>query len=142
MKFVISTSFSTVAHLTKLAPVADQCGWDAMSFSDHVVHPKQISTPYPYTENGERRWKEFTDWPDPLVMIGALSTITTRLHFMNNIFVLPMRNPFLVAKAAGTDAANSNLGRRHQRSGAKTRSTLGRWLDFRSANLGRNCQLH
>lgn len=108
MKFVISTSFSTVAHLTKLAPVADQCGWDAMSFSDHVVHPKQISTPYPYTENGERRWNEFTDWPDPMVMVGALSTITTRLHFMNNIFVLPMRNPFLVAKAAGTAAIVSN----------------------------------
>jgi len=45
MKFVLSTSFSTVAHLTRLAPVADQCGWDAMSFSDHVVHPRDISTP-------------------------------------------------------------------------------------------------
>jgi len=41
-------------------------------------------------------------------MIGALSTITTRLHFMNNIFVLPMRNPFLVAKAVGTAAIVSD----------------------------------
>jgi probable F420-dependent oxidoreductase len=104
MKFVLSTSFSTVAHLTALAPVADSHGWHAMSFSDHVVNPETIRTPYPYTEDGSRRWEPFTDWPDPWVMIGALSTITTRLRFTNNVFVLPMRNPYLVAKAISTAA--------------------------------------
>ena len=108
MKFVLSTSFSTVAHLTELAPVADTHGWHAMSFSDHVVNPAEINTPYPYTADGSRRWAPFTDWPDPWVMIGALATITTRLRFTNNIFVLPMRNPFLVAKAISTAAIVSN----------------------------------
>lgn len=108
MKFVLSTSFSTVAHLTELAPVADTHGWHAMSFSDHVVNPAEINTPYPYTEDGSRRWQPFTDWPDPWVMIGALATITTRLRFTNNIFVLPMRNPYLVAKAISTAAIVSN----------------------------------
>lgn len=108
MKFVLSTSFSTVAHLTRLAPVADECGWEAMSFSDHVVHPDAISTPYPYTKDGSRRWQAFTDWPDPFVMTGALATITKRLKFTNNIFVLPMRNPFLVAKAISTAAIVSD----------------------------------
>ncbi|WP_372797087.1 LLM class F420-dependent oxidoreductase [Litorivivens sp.] len=108
MKFVLSTSFSTVAHLTQLAPVADECGWEAMSFSDHVVHPEAIDTPYPYTKDGSRRWEAFTDWPDPFVMAGALATITKRLKFTNNIFVLPMRNPFLVAKAISTAAIVSN----------------------------------
>lgn len=104
MKFVLSTSFSTVAHLTELAPVADTHGWHSMSFSDHVVNPAQINTPYPYTDDGSRRWQPFTDWPDPWVMIGALSTITKRLRFTNNIFVLPMRNPYLTAKAISTAA--------------------------------------
>lgn len=108
MKFVLSTSFSTVAHLTRLAPVADECGWEAMSFSDHVVHPESIDTPYPYTDDGNRRWEAFTDWPDPFVMAGALATITKRLKFTNNIFVLPMRNPFLVAKAISTAAIISD----------------------------------
>ncbi len=108
MKFVLSTSFSSVSHLTALAPVADQTGWEAMSFSDHVVHPQEIATPYPYTDDGSRRWPAFTDWPDPWVVIGALAAITTRLRFTNNIFVLPMRNPFLVAKAISTAAVISN----------------------------------
>jgi probable F420-dependent oxidoreductase len=108
VKFVISTSFSSVSHLTALAPVADSHGWHAMSFSDHVVNPQEITTPYPYTENGERRWQSFTDWPDPWVMIGALAAITKRLRFTNNIFVLPMRNPYLTAKAISTAAIISN----------------------------------
>lgn len=108
MKFVLSTSFSSVAHLTALAPVADETGWEAMSFSDHVVHPEVITTPYPYTEDGSRRWQAFTDWPDPWVTIGALAALTTRLKFTNNIFVLPMRNPLLVAKAISTAAVISD----------------------------------
>lgn len=108
MKFVLSTAFSTVAHLTEIAPVADDYGWHAMTFSDHVVHPESISTPYPYTEDGSRRWGEFVDWPDPWVTIGALSTITRNLRFTNNVFVLPMRNPYLVAKAVSTAAVISN----------------------------------
>ncbi len=108
MKFVLSTSFSTVSHLTSIAPVADDHGWHAMSFSDHVVNPQTIRTPYPYTEDGSRRWPSFTDWPDPWVMIGALSTITRNLRFTNNVFVLPMRNPYLVAKAISTAAIVSD----------------------------------
>jgi probable F420-dependent oxidoreductase len=84
--------------------MADTHGWHSMSFSDHVVNPAQINTPYPYTDDGSRRWQPFTDWPDPWVMIGALSTITKRLRFTNNIFVLPMRNPYLTAKAISTAA--------------------------------------
>lgn len=108
MQFVLSTSFSSVADLKELAKTADSCGWEAMSFSDHVVNPQTIKTPYPYTENGERRWQAFTDWPDPWVMIGALASITKNLKFTNNIFVLPMRNPFLVAKAISTAAIISD----------------------------------
>ena len=108
MKFVLSTSFSTVSHLTELAPAADTHGWHAMSFSDHVVNPETIRTPYPYTEDGSRRWQAFTDWPDPWVMIGALAAITHNLRFTNNVFVLPMRNPYLVAKAISTAAIISD----------------------------------
>lgn len=108
MKFVLSAAFSPVGDLPALARAADQHQWQAMSFSDHVVNPETITTPYPYTENGSRRWQAFTDWPDPWVSIGALASITERLRFTNNVFVLPMRNPFLVAKAVSTAAILSH----------------------------------
>lgn len=107
MKFVLSTSFSSLSHLTALAPVADASGWEAMSCSDHVVHPETITTPYPYTKDGSRRWQPFTEWPDPWVTIAALAALTQRLRFTTNVFVLPLRNPFLVAKAISTAAVLS-----------------------------------
>ncbi|CAA0120084.1 putative protein [BD1-7 clade bacterium] len=109
MKFVLSASFTPVREIPQLAIEADLCGWSGISFSDHVVHPQKLAlTQYPYTDDGERRWDAFTEWPDPMVMIGALSTITKNIEFMNNVFVLPMRNPLLVAKSVSTAAVLSN----------------------------------
>lgn len=108
MKFVLSSSFCPLKELRELAIAADESGWEAMSFSDHVVNPETLSHDYPYTEDGERRWQPFTDWPDPWVMIAALAAVTENLKFTNNIFVLPMRNPFLVAKAISTAAIVSD----------------------------------
>lgn len=108
MKFVIPMAFSRIEEILPLAKAADECGWDAISFSDHIVHPETISTAYPYTENGERRWEAFSDWPDPWVAIGACAAATQRIRFTNNVFVLPIRNPFQVAKAVSTAAAFSD----------------------------------
>lgn len=107
MKFVIPMAFSKVEELIPLARAAENSGWDAITFSDHIVHPEHISNPYPYTENGQRRWEAFTDWPDPWVAIGACAAVTERIRFTNNVFVLPIRNPFLVAKSVATAAAMS-----------------------------------
>jgi len=108
MKFVLSGSFAPVAHLPELAVAADETGWDMITLSDHTVNPETLKVPYPYTEDGARRWPEFTDWPDQIVMMGAFATITKRLRFTTNAYVLPMRNPFLAAKAISTAAVISN----------------------------------
>lgn len=108
MKFVISGAFQPPGHLIPLAIAAEEAGFEAISFSDHAVYPEKLDTPYPYTEDGSRRYDETTQFPDPWVVIGALSAVTKRLRFTNNVFVLPMRNPFLAAKAIATAAAMSN----------------------------------
>lgn len=108
MKFVIPMAFSKIDEIIPLALAADKFGWDSITFSDHIVHPETITTAYPYTETGERRWEAFSDWPDPWVAIGACAAVTKRIRFTNNVFVLPIRNPFMVAKAVSTAAAMSN----------------------------------
>src|SRR5699024_10204272 len=70
--------------------------------SDHVVNLETIDTPYPYTDDGERRWKPMTPWLDPWITAGSLGAITERLRFSTNVYVLPLRDPFSVAKALGT----------------------------------------
>lgn len=107
MRFVTSVAFSPTTHLLELARACDRAGFDSIIISDHVVHPQTIHTPYPYTPDGKPRWEPFTDWPDCWVSIGAMAAVTSRLRFVTGVYVLPMRNPFVVAKAVSTAATIS-----------------------------------
>jgi probable F420-dependent oxidoreductase len=104
VKFLSSVAFNDPAHFCALARTADTCGWDGIIVSDHVVHPEKIGSPYPYTADGAPRWQAPAPWPDPWVSIGAMAAVTERLRFYTGIYVLPLRNPFVVAKAVGTAA--------------------------------------
>ena len=104
MQFIVSTAWCPPGELLELAQTAEDCGWDGMALSDHVVHPERIATPYPYTPDGSPRWIPSTPWLDPFVSIAAMAAVTTRLRFLTAVYVLPMRNPFNVAKAVATAA--------------------------------------
>jgi probable F420-dependent oxidoreductase len=107
LEFVVATAFSDPTHYCELARAAEAAGFAALAVSDHVVHPEKIASRYPYTEDGSPRFRPDTPWPDPWVAIGAMAAVTQRLRFLTNIYVLPLRNPFLVAKAVGTAAVLS-----------------------------------
>lgn len=102
MRFSIATAWIDPAELPAIAREADRLGYHALSISDHVVNLETLKTPYPYTADGERRWNAFDPWVDPMVAIGALGAITERLRFFTNVYVLPMRDPFTVAKTVAT----------------------------------------
>lgn len=104
MKFYISSAFLNTREIIELAKAADELGYDGIGIPDHVVNLETLDTPYPYTKDGERRWQPFTDWPDPWVLVGALAQVTTRLRFVNTVYIPAMRNPYSAAKAIGTAA--------------------------------------
>jgi len=105
VRFSIATAYIPPDELVPIARAADERGYAAMAVADHVVNLAELRTPYPYTDDGSRRWKPFTPWVDPWVTIGALGAVTERLRFFTNIYVLPMRDPFTVAKAIATASA-------------------------------------
>ena len=102
MKFCTSLAFTPTEHYLETARTADESGWDTVMVSDHLVHPERIEARYPYNETGERPWVPTADWPDTWVAIGAMAAITRRVRFLQSVYVLPMRDPFHVAKAVGT----------------------------------------
>jgi probable F420-dependent oxidoreductase len=107
VKFCFALSFSDLSQYVPLAVAGDEHGFEAVACSDHLVNPEVLTSPYPYTDDGSRRWEPFTDWPDCWVAIGAMATATTRLRFFTNVYGLPLRDPFSVAKAVGTAAVLS-----------------------------------
>jgi len=107
MRFITSLAFSDPTHFCDVARAGDECGWDGIVVSDHVVHPDKIESAYPYTRDGSPRWEAPAPWPDPWVAIGAMAAVTERIRFYTGVYILPLRNPFVVAKAVGTAAVMS-----------------------------------
>jgi probable F420-dependent oxidoreductase len=107
VKFVVAMAYCDPLHYCELARCTEDCGYEAMSVSDHVVVPETIRSPYPYTADGKPRFALTTPWPDPFVAIAAMAAVTTRLRFLTNVYVLPLRSPFVVAKAVSTAAVLS-----------------------------------
>ena len=104
MKFANALIGASPLDLTAIAVAAEEAGFDAVAISDHVVYPENLQSAYPYTADGAPMFSPEADWPDPWVLVGALGAVTTRLEFITNVYVLPLRNPFVVAKAVGTAA--------------------------------------
>jgi probable F420-dependent oxidoreductase len=107
MKFYVSSAFLEASEIIEIARAADELGYEGMAIPDHVVNLETLATPYPYTEDGERRWQPFTNWLDPWVLVGSLAQVTTRLKFVTTVYIPAMRDPYSAAKAIGTAACLS-----------------------------------
>lgn len=104
LKFYLSCGFQPPSETMEIARLAEQLGFHGISVGEHLFYPVEPSTPYPYTETGKPLFPLDAPWPDPWVLIGALSALTTRLHFMTSVYILPLRHPLVVARALGTAA--------------------------------------
>jgi probable F420-dependent oxidoreductase len=104
LKHYVSIAFLDTREAIEVAKAADDLGYEGIGIPDHIVNLETLATPYPYTKDGKRRWEPFTDWPDPWVMIGAISLVTTRLKFVTTVYIPGMREPYSAAKSIGTAA--------------------------------------
>jgi probable F420-dependent oxidoreductase len=110
VRFFLYGTYIPADQLVAVARAAEACGFHGITIPDHVVYPHDTATAYPYApdpKTGRTPWDEACDWPDPMVSAGAMLAATERLTVLTGIFVLPMRDPLLVAKAASTVAALS-----------------------------------
>lgn len=107
MRFAIVGAFLPTDELVPIARAADELGYAGFAIADHVVDLETLATPYPYEADGSRRWDHATEWPDPWVLVGALSAVTTQISFFTSIYVAALRSPYQVAKSVGTAAVLS-----------------------------------
>ena len=80
----------TAAGLTTVAQAAEECGYDAISFSEH---------PAPSGKWLSAGGHESLDQTSALAFCAA---VTSRVRLMTYLLVLPYHNPFLAAKALST----------------------------------------
>jgi probable F420-dependent oxidoreductase len=80
----------TAAGMTRVAQAAEECGYDAISFSEH---------PAPSHKWLNAGGHESLDQTSALAFCAA---VTSRVRLMTYLLVLPYHNPFLAAKALST----------------------------------------
>lgn len=107
MQFGISIAYTDPADYTALAIAAEENGFDAVTLPDHLIYPRELKTPYPYTPDGVPRFTPDDPFPDPWMGAVAMAAVTRRLWFYSSVYVLPARNPFHVAKLLASAACLS-----------------------------------
>jgi len=125
MKYWLSLLFEPAEQLVDLARLAEDLGFEGVVLPDHVVIQVGDRTPHPV---GFPLQAE-TEFLDPFCAFAAMAAVTTRLRFLNYIYVVPLRDPFLLAKQVASLALLSG-----------NRFTLGTgvgWLQEEFETVGR-----
>ena len=98
MQFWSGTAFMKTSEIVPVARMLDEAGFDGMLCSDHMIYPRELSSPYPDSPSAKPPWAPETAWPDCWVQIGAMAAVTERLRFSNAVYVAPARPLLEVAK--------------------------------------------
>jgi len=108
MKFWQSLAWCEPEQLVEVAKFAEEAGFEGVLNADHAVFPETVHAPYPYSDDGKPPMASDSPYPDCWVSLAFMAAATTRLRLSTSVYVLPLRNPFEVAKAAGSLAIFSD----------------------------------
>jgi probable F420-dependent oxidoreductase len=108
MKFWQAITWAETDQLIEIAQFAEEMGFHGLMSGDHAVYPESIAPGYPYSENGLPPMHPDDEYPDQTAIFAAMAAVTSKLHFTCGVYVLPLRNPHEVARAAATLAILSD----------------------------------
>jgi len=89
-------------NLVEFAQAAEESGCDSLWVPEHLIWPAELSSPYPYRSDGGPPVPSDVLLYDPWVLLGAVATATTRIKLGTCVYVLPLRDPLVTARAVAT----------------------------------------
>jgi probable F420-dependent oxidoreductase len=91
-----SSASVTASDLVRFAQQAEALGFYCLTIADHVIVPREISVPYPYTVDGKYPGTGYH--LETLMTMGFLAGATRRIRFATSVLIAPYRNPIVTAK--------------------------------------------
>ena len=91
-----STATVKAEDLVRFAQQAEALGFYCLTVADHVIVPRDISVPYPYTVDGKYPGTGYH--LETLMTMGFLAGSTKRIRFATSVMIAPYRNPIVTAK--------------------------------------------
>ena len=117
-------------HIVPVARHAEGLGFSGVWVGDHILEPMEFASVHPYDEGKEAPpvVTGARTMYDIWVMVGAIIGATSRLRVTTGVYLLPLRNPVLSARAAISA---------QQAAGGRFRLGVGSgWWREESENLG------
>ena len=94
--------WATPDVMARIATEAEALGFGYLTLSDHVLIPRTIEAPYPYSETGAFPLLDNNDLQEQLTAIAWLAGQTKRIRFHTSVMVVPHRPAVLTAKILAT----------------------------------------
>ena len=91
--------FEDTTQILDIAKEAEAAGFTGVALADHVAIPVGFTSVHP---SGDNPFTPTSEFVDPIATAGAILAVTTRLQVMTYVYIVTMRDPWSVAKAAGT----------------------------------------
>jgi probable F420-dependent oxidoreductase len=86
----------TAQDFLYFARQAERHGFNYLTVADHVLVPKNITVPYPYTVDGKYPGSGYH--LETLTTISFLAGATDRIRFVTSVMIAPYRNCLITAK--------------------------------------------
>ena len=90
------------AAMGEIARCGEELGFDFLVCPDHIIFPRQVSSPYPYNEEGVHPGTIAGECLDQLTMLAFLAGQTSRIGLGTSVMIVPHRNPLVAAKSIAT----------------------------------------
>lgn len=91
--FKAGASAELLAHVARSA---DELGFDSMWMGHHVIFETEMTSPYPY---GHNPMTSATPRLDTWITLTYLAAVTKRLRFGSAVYLTPLINPLITARA-------------------------------------------
>ena len=88
--------------LAAIARKGDELGFYCMVAGDHILVPREINSPYPYTADGSFHAGGAAEYLEQLTLLTYLAGITQTIRLIPSVMIVPYRNPLLAAKILAT----------------------------------------
>ncbi len=89
-------------QLIAIARRGEELGYDFLAVTDHIILPRAISSPYPYTVGGNFPSAATGEYLELITLLSFLAGVTRRIHLVLSVMVVPHRSPILTAKMLAT----------------------------------------